>query len=70
MQIDTAVVLAILGAIGTAAATAIGKLFFALLAAKDAHLADKDATIAFQRGVINHSLGTTTRAVDLTDRIA
>jgi hypothetical protein len=69
VQVEPSVILAILGAAATALLGAIGKLFLALLAAKDAHITFMSGTIEYQRTLLGRSIGTTDTAVKTVDRI-
>lgn len=64
MQIDEPVLLTLAGAIGGAIAT----LFWQLLKAKDAHIAELRETIRYQRSVGELAQGTAHRAVDVLGR--
>ena len=69
MQVDVGLAQWLLGGMGAALAAAIGKLFLELLKAKDAHIAELQGTIKYQRSVGDHALGTAHRAVDLVERV-
>lgn len=69
MQIEPSIIIAILGAASTALLTAIGKLFFALLAAKDEHIAELRDIVRYQRGLGSQAVGAGHRALDLVDKV-
>lgn len=69
MQLEPTVVLAILGAIAAALTGAIGKLFFALLAAKDAHISELRDIVRYQRGLGGQAVQAGHRALDLVDKV-
>ncbi len=69
MQLEPAVVLAILGAAATALLTAIARLFVALVASKGAHIAELREIVRYQRGVGSQAMGAAHRAVDLVDKV-
>lgn len=69
LNIEPSVVLAIAGAAASAAVTAIIRLFFALLAAKDAHIAELREVVRYQRGLGGQAVVAGHRALDLVDKV-
>lgn len=65
MQLDQGVLLSFAGVIGAA----ISLLFRELLRAKDAHIAELQEMIRYQRGLGGQAMNAAHRAVDLVDKV-
>jgi len=66
MQIDQALIIAVVGAL----CSAIVSLFWIILKAKDAYIAHLLETIKYQRAMGGQALGTAHRAVEMADRVS